>query len=380
VESESTFDAASEQYVLSAKFSNSSRIELPAFTVNDIEYQSASIQFNTNNINDDNVNVYTSGANGNCCYSIPNTNIIELAIMPRVIDSNYSILEVVTAANEVNKIDNSFSVFYSQPITVSASSVSLINTTGFSVVKGDDDANDVVLPGTTVVSSGIDIPVSFSTSLNNTKLKITPTNSLSADQNYEYSVNSLVVTSTEESVNIQGDSLSFSIDVDESVIFDINDVRLDNNNYTTNGAAIVASNSAGDVASPNNYRGNVSIYLPLTINTLQSFTLRLVSKTKDGISSNSVHSYVIVRDGNTYYNTSTRGLVQLALNEILVRDNYSALEVGTAQPDSQKIYRTSTSEYFSDDLTNSENSLTFEYAYETKAGVISTGIITIPVQ
>jgi len=378
VESKSTFDAVSEQYVLSAKFGNSVTIEIPSFSVNDINYQSSSIQFDLDA--DESIRVYLSGISGNNYYNIPHSNIVELAIMPRVINSSVSTLEVVTAANKVNFVDQSFSVFYSQPITASVSSLSLTNTSGFTVVKGNDDSNDVVLPGTTVITGNVDVPVSFETSLNNTKLTITPSNILSAGQSYEYNVDSLVVVSTEQSVNISGDSLSFNIDTNSDVAFDISDVRLDNNNFTTNGAAIVATNSAGDPATPSDYDSSVYFYLPISINTLQSFSLRLVSVTKDGVSNNSVRDYTFVTNGSPN-SVSPLGLVSLASNETLVSGNLSiSIKKGTAQPDSQKVYRGYTNEYTSDNLNSSENSLTFQYAYETKAGVLATGTITIPVQ
>jgi hypothetical protein len=378
VESESTFDAVSEQYVLSAKFGNSVKIEMPSFSVNDINYQSSSIQFDLDA--DESIRVYVSGTSGNSYYNIPHSNIVELAIMPRVINSSVSTLEVVTVANKVNFVDQSFSVFYSQPITASASSLSLTNTSGFTVVKGNDDSNDVVLPGTTVITGNVDVPVSFETSLNNTKLTITPNNTLSAGQSYQYNVDSLVVVSTEQIVNISGDILSFNIDTNSDVAFDINDVRLDNNNFTTNGVAILATNSAGDSTTPSDYDNSVYFYFPESINTLQSFSLRLVSVTKDGVSNNSVRDYTIVNNG-TPYGLSPLGLVSLASNEILVSGNLSiSIEKGTAQPDSQKVYRGYTYQYTSDNLNSSENSLTFQYAYETKAGVLATGTITIPVQ
>jgi hypothetical protein len=75
------------------------------------------------------------------------------------------------------------------------------------------------------------------------------------------------------------------------------------------------------------------------------------------------------------------GLVKLAENETLITESLqTSIETGTAQSDNQKVYRASTSIYASDDLDSSENSLTFEYAYQTKAGDIVTGTINIPVQ
>jgi hypothetical protein len=378
-QSTSTYDEVTEQYVLSAKFANSSMIEIPSFTANDVVYQSSSVQLNI----DDNetLTVYVSGTSGNNYYNIPYSNVVELAVMPSVVNSTTSTLEMVTASNKVNPVNHSFSVFYSQPITVSASSLSLTNTSGFTVIKGNDDSNDIVLAGTTIISGNVDVPVTFETSLNDTKLTITPISALAAEQSYNYDINSLVVTSTEESVDVNGDSLSFFIENNSDVVFDINDVRLDNNNFTTNGNVITATNSAGDTNSTYNYDSSVYFYLPTTISALQTLSLRSVSITQDGVSSNSIRDFNLVRNGTPYYNVSTIGLVQLAQNETLVTNNLSvSIEKGTAQPDNQKVYRVSTNQYLSDDLDNSENSVTFEYAYETKAGVVATGTLTIPVQ
>jgi hypothetical protein len=372
----STFDAATQQYVISAMFGDYSQVEIPSFMANDISYQSASISLNKND--DDSLRVNISGALENCCYNIANTDVVELAVMPRIVTNDSSSLEVVIAANEVNYIDKSFSIFYSQAITTSVNSLSLINTSGFTVVKGNDSSTDVILPGTTVVSGMVDIPVSFETSLNDTKLTITPVNSLSKGQNYQYNVGNLVVKSTEKSVDVNNDSLSFYIENNDD--FDINDVHLDNNNFTSNGNAITLSNSAGDSSSPSNYDRSVYLYLPSSIETLQSFSMRLYSVTEDGVSYNSVRNFTLVRDSNTN-NVSPLGLVKLAENETLITESLqTSIETGTAQLDNQKVYRASTSIYASDDLDSSENSLTFEYAYQTKAGDIVTGTINLPVQ
>ncbi|MBA6264897.1 hypothetical protein [Colwellia sp. Bg11-12] len=375
--STSTYDELTEQYVLSAKFANSSTIEIPSFTANDVVYRSSSVQLNLDDI--ETLTVYVSGTSGNNYYNIPYSNVVELAVMPRVLDNGSSALEVIAVANKVDFVDHSFSVFYSQPITVSASSLSLTNTSGFTVIKGNDDSNDIVLAGTTIVSGNVDIPVTFETSLNDTKLTVTPVSTLTSGQDYNYEVNSLAVKATDKLVDVNGDSLSFSIE-DNSDTFDINDIRLDNNNYKTNGVIITPTNSAGDSSSPYNYNRDAYLYLPTSINALQTLSLRSVSITQDGVNSNSIRDFNLVKNGNPY-NAYAIGLVQLAENETLIRDNLNiSIEIGSAQLDSQKVYRTSTNEYMSDNLVGSENSITFEYAYETKAGVVATGTLTIPVQ
>jgi hypothetical protein len=377
VESLSTYDETTEQYVLSTLFNYSSTVEIPSFSINDVNYQSSSIRLRTND--DESLSVTVSGTSGNNYYNIPYSNVVELAVMPRVVDNGSSALEVIAVANKVDFVDHSFSVFYSQPITPSANSLSLVNTSGFTVVKGNDDSNDIVLPGTTIVSGHVDIPVTFETSLNDTKLTVTPVSTLTSGQDYKYEVNSLAVKATEKLVDVNGDSLSFSIE-NNSDSFDINDIRLDNNDYKTNGVTITPTNSAGDSSSPYNYNRNVDLYLPISINVLQTLSLRSVSITQDGASSNSIRDYNLVRNGNPY-NVSSIGLVQLAENETLIRNNLNInIEMGSAQSNSQKVYRTNTNEYMSDNLVGSENSITFEYAYETKAGEVSTGTLTIPVQ
>jgi hypothetical protein len=376
--STSTYDEVTEQYVLSAKFANSSTIEIPSFTANDVVYQSSSVHLSV--YDNETLRVYVSGTSGNTHYNIPYSNVVELAVMPSLVNYNTSTLEVVTASSKVNPVNHSFSVFYSQPIIASANSASLTNTSGFTVVKGNDDSNDIVLPGTTIVTGNVDIPVTFETSLNDTKLTVTPVSPLTSGQNYKYEINTLVVKATETLVDVNGDSLSFSMENNIDA-FDINDIRLDNNNYKTNGVTITPTNSAGDSSSPYNYNRSVVLYLPISINVLQTLSLRSVSITQDGASSNSISDYNLVRNGNPYNVSSNVGLVQLAENENLVRNNLNInIEMGSAQPDSQKVYRANTNEYMSDNLVGSENNVTFEYAYETKKGVVSTGVITIPVQ
>lgn len=380
VESKATYDSATEQYVLSAMFGRFAKIEIPSFTADNIDYQSAVISFNLITNDNENVNVRISGTHENCCFVIPNSNTVELAVKPVVINNGISSLEVTTAANKVNAVDDSFSVFYSQPISLSTSDVSLTNMSGFKVVRGNEDLNDLVLSGTTAVTGRIDTPVTFKTSLNDTRLTITPTDKLMPGLNYEYDVKDVVVKSSKKSVNISGDSLSFTKEFSEDVMFDINDVRVDNHNFTTNGATIITANSAGDTVSSFNNDRSVYLHLPTSIDALQNLSFRLMTITQDGVSVNRIRNYIFVRDGNRL-NVQPIGLVRIAENETLVQNDVPvSIIAGSAQQDSQKIYRANTYQYLSDNLSSSKNDLTFEYSYETKAGDVASGIITIPVQ
>jgi len=305
--------------------------------------------------------------------------VIDLALAPQVITENETSLEVVLAATEVNPLDSSFSVFYSQAIEVLAENILLTNARGFTVLRGNEDANDLILPGTTVITTGISIPVTFVLSLTDTRLKVTPISSLTQGEVYTYTVKSVMNKVTLESANISNDDLTFTIDANEDDIFSVSDIKLDNENFTTNGNAITANNSAGDASNPLNSQRNVMLYLPASIHSLQNLTLRQVFFVRNGISSVSIENYNVVTDGNV--NVSAVGIVNLANNENLVREGrYPTIITSSAQVETQKVYRMRTGPYLSDNTGSESNTITYEYAYETKAGEISTGNITIPVQ
>jgi len=368
-----------EQYVISAGFENNIELNVPAFTSGDVNYRSISVSFR--DLNSGDLSVRVSGADSNCCYTIPNTDVIEIALIPRETTSSTN-LEVVTQSLTVDPVDSSFSVFYSQAVTVPASSVSLTYRDGFSILKGNDSTNDLILPGTTLLTGNIDVPVTHTMSLNDTKLTVTPVTALSNVGSYNYSIGNVEVNATGEIDNVS-DSLSFTV-TDSDQVFDINDVKLDNENYTTNGTVITSANTAGDVSSSSNSRERVYFYLPTSIQSLQNFTMRQVIATNNNTQRTDIQSYTFVDNGSI--GVSRYGLVSLASNENVERENMRfQVRMGTAQPDTQVIYRTNVrgdyySYYMQDKTSTSDNSITFEYAYETKAGEISTGTIVIPVQ
>ncbi len=374
---DSVYDESTSQYVIITQIKDTVSFQLPAFTSNDIKYQSSS--FTVSKLVDGNLSIRKNGGSSNCCFVIPSSNVIDLALAPQVITENETSLEVVLAATEVNPLDSSFSVFYSQAIEVLAENILLTNARGFTVLRGNEDANDLILPGTTVITTGISIPVTFVLSLTDTRLKVTPISSLTQGEVYTYTVKSVMNKVTLESANISNDDLTFTIDANEDDIFSVSDIKLDNENFTTNGNAITANNSAGDASNPLNSQRNVMLYLPASIHSLQNLTLRQVFFVRNGISSVSIENYNVVTDGNV--NVSAVGIVNLANNENLVREGrYPTIITSSAQVETQKVYRMRTGPYLSDNTGSESNTITYEYAYETKAGEISTGNITIPVQ
>ncbi len=372
----SVYDSVTEQHVLSAKFSQQITLNMPAFTDNGIYYQSASITLYEEA--GDKISVYTSGTNSNYSYDIPNAAIIELALVPNI-TSNVSALEVITKTQEIDSLDSSFTVFYSQGISIPAESISLVSTNGFSTVKGSDNADDFILPGTTLFTGELNMPASHTVSLNNTKLKITPASPLILPGEYKYTVSDVEVNSTNELVDIYDDTLAFTI-VNSAEVFDINDVKLDNENFTTNGASITMVNTANQASTSSDNNGNVYFYLPTSINSLQNFTMRQLSVTEDNIASTAVYNFTFVDNG--YVSASSYGTVKSAENEnFIYEDMQINVITGSAQDDAQFVYRASNYYmYMSDNTATSANTVSFEYAYETISGEISTGVITLPVQ
>ncbi|WP_289028275.1 hypothetical protein [uncultured Paraglaciecola sp.] len=375
----STYDADTGQHVINAQFYEAIDLQMPAFSVDGIYYESAYIGLDEQS--DGTLRVYFSNTNNDSySYYIDNAESITLALQPDE-DYNYdTILDVVFAANEVD-YDNQFTVFYSQPVTITADDVSLIDQDGFEVIKGDADSNDLVLPGSTLISGDIEVEVSVELSLNNTRLVVTPASELTSGNQYYYSVGNILVDSTDINSDLSEDALSFypytpaSVDTD----FDINDLYLDNNNYNTNGTLINPQNTAGEDSTYSDRDSSVYLFLPDSVSNLQGLTLRQVQVIEDGEPRIDITTFDVIEDG-VAYNLNKYGLVSLAYNEDVTRDSVSrSLLYGTSLEDSQKAYFINTYESISDDLDSSENSISFEYAYETNEGEVFTGTITLPV-
>jgi hypothetical protein len=374
---DSVYDELTNQYVISALLKDTLSLQLPAFTSNEVYYQSSA--FTVSKLNDGNLSITKVGGYNNCCFVIPSTDVIDFALAPQVILESETPLEVVLAASAVKAEDSSFSVFYSQAIVVETESISLTNEQGFSVLKGNSDTNDAVAPGTTLITGGLSFPVTFTLSLNDTRLTVTPLSPLTVADSYQYDIKTVMNKASLESEDIYNDNLTFEIEDSSGDIFSIEDIKLDNENYTSNGVAFIASNSAGELASPSNWSNYAQLYLPVSIHSLQKLTLRRTSLIRNGVSSVEFEDYNVVYDG--VINAVAVGVVSLAENESVNNQSYNrSVIVKSAQAETQKVYRVPTWVYMSDNVNAETNSISFEYTVETKNGDVSTGNITLPVQ
>lgn len=371
----SSFDNSTEQYILDAQISGSSVTALlPTFTTNGITYDSASIQVRRNDEN--NFQVSISGSQNDSFYLVAADTVLDIALKPRTTTAT-SFLQLVTKSTEVDSTDNSFRVFYSAPIALNSGSIQLSQINAINAIPGDADPNDLVLPGTTLFEqSDIELPTTATLSLNDTLLTIVPTTTLSDDNQYRYMIDDIVDVNSGIESNINGDQIDFSIP--DGSAFDINQVRLDNNNYTTNGVIITAANTAGIVSSASDNNSSILLVLPRSIIQLESLTFTKRVVTNDGVTSNDTGIFELVSDGSIS-SANNALMFSTADNETILNNVCCFTQYrGTAIADG-KWYIRNVSESLSDNTGANTNEITFDYAYETKTGVIQTGTLTLPV-
>ncbi len=369
-----TFDTETQQYIFNVKFDSSIRIMAPAFSIGDINYSSSSI--NISRRTDNSYSIYHSNAQNYVSYIVfGEPSVLDLALQPIETSPTFA-LEMVAKSDTVNPVDESFKIFYSSPIGLLPDSAKIIQEDVITIVKGNDDPNDLVLPGTTLITEE-DVSVNVNTllSLNDTLLTIAPATPLAPGFNYRYEVGNIVEQSSGVEADIHNDYISYSVKTDAA--FNINELVLDNNNYTTNGTTIVTQNTAGDAASPTNNDRWVYLFLPPSVVNLQSFVLGKQVVVKDGTAENSIRTFEIVVDGQLRYQNESL-VVSLAENETVNESIYRSIRPGTAVAEGLWYFVT-VGEYMSDNLNTSANEITFEYVYETLEGDVHNGTITLPV-
>ncbi|WP_341938863.1 hypothetical protein [Marinimicrobium sp. C2-29] len=371
-----TYDEQTQQYRLDVELDHGISVMLPAFEWNGNHYRSASIHISDNG--DGRFFISSSQNNADSYYHVPtSTEVLDLVIQPRL-GTPQSDLTVVTTSPRVSAPDYGFSVFYSSPIELLDDSVALMQQNAITVIQGNESADDLVVPGSTLITAdNVDVAVESSLGLNDTLLSLTPAGSLTAGYRYRYEVDTVLDRLGDTQSDPYGDFASF--EAVSTAPFDIADVQLDNDNYTHNGTAIKTENSAGETASPTDYNRNVYVMLPLAIANLENFVLTKTLVESDSYTEYFNTSYTIVDEGDFSYQSSKVFAYSTAGNENVTNNSNHQVFNGMNIQDGL-WYRLPVSEYMSDDTDTNNNTITFDYAYETKAGEVHTGTITLPVQ
>jgi hypothetical protein len=378
-----TYNATTNQYLFDAAISNGLSVMIPSFTIDNKTYSSSSLQIAREpSIGSSRFRVSTS-TNGNPVYfnfAKDEAHVFDVVIKP-FINVTFSNISVASKSSFDEVVAEDYKVFYTGPVALNTDSVKLTKKNALKITKGNASSTDVVLAGTTAIDSSDEtVEVTTQLSLNDTLLTVTPKAALAEGYYYNYAVGGLKDRSLGTAINVSNDDLDFY--VKGTSTFAITDLKLDNNNYYTNGALINATNTANEAPNQNSINPNqaqsVLIYLPLSIDNLETLTLRKEKTTKENIEANTVQNISVVANGHLNQASKTLA-VSLAPNENVVF-NFSLfnLHKGSLVSDGY-WYIFSADEYMQDNTGSSANNITFSYALETKAGAVETGTITLPV-
>lgn len=377
---EGIYDSATGQYVLDVDIRESVLMWIPVFEVTDAEgstskYGGASISLSLEF--DNSINVSVLGTDEYIRYTTPFDNdegSIDIAVRPREIVPA-SQLELVTTSNDVGE-NYTFKAFYSDSISLPEGSARLVREDVPVVVRGNESSDDAIPAGATQITvSDIEIDLVQELSLNNTLLTLRPDEQLIAGGMYRYEVGFVEDEFSSVEQDLAGDELSFAVSAEGT--FDIGRVVLDNDNFTTNGLPIVASNSAGQTANPYSYRGSVYMHIPADVNDIESLVFTKTQLIDDGILRNDRSgTYTIVSDGQFYFSDLNYHL-SLASNENIISN--TSIRAGTAVADGfwRRVY---VGEYLRDNTPTLTNEITFNYVLERKNGDVETGAVVLPVR
>ncbi|MBW8186693.1 hypothetical protein [Shewanella nanhaiensis] len=373
------YDSVTGQYVLETAYRGGLNVEIPSFQVGELHYTSAEIGLYETEF-EQQYRVSISGSQ----YRDFRTEVVEGELNLAVNLSTFSYESPSIEVLSKNVKDSSLEVFYSAPVALVEednvqTSVELTATAVVTIIPGNTLNDQGVTPGTTYVSVAPEaIDTSVELTLNGTKLTASPAAEL-ADGEYQYRVGDLVNVIADEEQNVYSDD-SEVFTVSKSA-FNVNDVVLDNKNYTTDGALIVAKNTA-DVAVNCNWcggSGSVKLYMPTSIRNLNELTYTLTSYTNNGVAQD-YHRIIRVITNGQLYSTNKELLLKAAQNENINSNYYYYYpQVGTSL-DSGYRYSNYTYLNLNDDVVGSENSMTFDYSYTTKEGDTQTGTITYKVR
>ncbi|APD94722.1 hypothetical protein BM523_12280 [Alteromonas mediterranea] len=373
----SEYDEESGSYELVVPFDGGISFEMSSFQVGDITYSTGSINLSRSTryaTGETSINVNTSGFESNSYYSVADSEIINLVLVPTEVEPQATV-EVITT--NVNPSSFAYSVYYSEAVDIDLDEVSLTYDQ-VSIVRGNESADDSVPNGYTyILSEEASVELSQNVALSGVKHTFTPANELQANTNYRFAIGEVSPTSGGVSANVYGDDYSFTTPTDETAEFDINALKLDNSNFYSNGSVIVSENTAGVSNSANNYGNSVSILLPTSVESLNYLIINFESYTEYGNQYAFVNSYELVRDENIFM--QRQFAINVAQNESISNQSGMSYLRGTTVADGEYIYRDSIGLYLEDNTAENPVSATFSYEYQTKAGENASGKLTLPI-
>ena len=369
----STFDQTAKQYVLDLVIKNELDVSVPSFVVSGKKYEASIV--NVDYLGDNRYGIYSNYLYTSYSSFNPNEpHVLNVVAKPAV--NIMPISNLLTSAVTPNPLNFELSMYFSSAITVAPNAVALIKKDALNVVPGNASTSDTILPGTTVIYTEQNIDITQQLSLGNTLLKASPVAALTGGR-YQYRLSQITNQSSGVIQSLNYQSSDFIL-LPAATEFSIADVKLDNNNYAAQQSILKPQNTAGVPASFGGGYGSVSLYLPLSVGTLKNLTLSKRNLVNNNVADVEFATYSVVTNG--VVNPSLIATVSLAQNENIVVQPYSFSNIhyGTALNDGS-WYSLGVGEYMMDSTNASVNSITFDYAFETLAGRVETGTITLPV-
>ena len=371
------FDQTSQQYVINIPFDGSATLNMPSFSIGETTYSTGSVSLYRqidSQTEKSSIQVNTNGFDSNSYYTVADEADLALVLVLREVQPQ-STVEVITS--NLSMSDYAYSVYYSEAVEIADSDISLTYS-DVNVVRGNDSTEDTVPAGFTyVLSETAEVDVTNTSSLDGIKQTITPNAALEANTSYSYSIGEVTPTSGGVSAELSDDEYTFTTPVDDSIAFSINDLKLDNRNYYTNGALIVSENTAGVANTAFNYSRSVNVLLPASVETLNYLVLNFQSYNEFGSDYGYNNEEILVRDGDNFMSRSFA--IDVAENENVSNELFTDILAGSTATDSTYVYRRSIGLYLQDNTASDPVTVTFTYEYQTLGGETVSGTLTLPV-
>lgn len=371
------FDQTSQQYVINIPFDGSATLNMPSFSIGETTYSTGSVSLYRqidSQTEKSSIQVNTNGFNSNSYYTVADEADLALVLVLREVQPQ-STVEVITS--NLSMSDYAYSVYYSEAVEIADSDISLTYS-DVNVVRGNDSTEDTVPAGFTyVLSETAEVDITNTSSLDGIKQTITPNAALEANTSYSYSIGEVTPTSGGVPAELSDDEYTFTTPVDDSIAFSINDLKLDNRNYYTNGALIVSENTAGVANTAFNYSRSVNVLLPASVETLNYLVLNFQSYNEFGSDYGYNNEEILVRDGDNFMSRSFA--IDVAENENVSSELFTDILAGSTATDSTYVYRRSIGLYLQDNTASDPVTVTFTYEYQTLGGETVSGTLTLPV-
>ncbi len=375
-----SYDVETQQYVFDSKIEKSLTIYLPAFTIGEQDYKANYL--NIEKVSNDEFKVSYLGSWSEE-YSIVSSDISALNFVLTAYQAAAETADVEVLLRK--QVNDNYQVFYSQAVEIAEGDTTLVQKNKYQIIYGNADANDGVSAGTTQVSvSDVMLAHQVTADLNDTRMTLVPEQALEAGYSYDFLIENVTESATGIHVNLSDNNSFTKAATPLNSDFNIEMLALDNKNYFKHGARITATNTAGQASSTIEAAGPVYLIAAMgSLELLESLTIELVSYVNNGVSHLDNNSqYQIVVNGHIYYYVNKYLSVEVAKNEYVQSNGvsvYSGLASGNGY---QNIFNRSCTGYnhLKDNSSTNENTMTFNYSFETKAGVTESGTVTLPVQ